>query len=139
VRDLEKAAASGPPLGRRQRANVGLVMLVSHALQVIVVAAGVGAFFVVFGAIAVGPEVRDSWIGSDGNALFGVDLFGEHVDVTEELLRVSGGIAALSGLYYAIAVLTDSTYREQFLDRMTGDLREEFRARAEYLQLRSRA
>jgi hypothetical protein len=111
-------------------------VLVSHALQVIVVAAGVGAFFVVFGALAVGPEVRESWIGSTGDSLFALDILGERVEVTAELLRVSGGIAAISGLYYAIAVLTDATYREQFLDRMGDEMQATFRARAEYLQLR---
>jgi hypothetical protein len=139
VRDLEESAAAGPPLDRRQRVNVGLVVLVSHALQVLVVALGVGAFFVVFGALAVGPEVRESWIGSTGDSLFALDVLGERVEVTAELLRVSGGIAAVSGLYYAIAVLTDATYREQFLDRMGAEMQATFRARAEYLKLRERA
>jgi hypothetical protein len=56
--------------------------------------------------------------------------------VTEELLRVSGGIAAFSGLYYAIAVLTDATYREEFLDELTEEMGDTFRARAEYLAAR---
>jgi hypothetical protein len=136
VRDLERAAAAGPPLDRRQRVNVGLVMLVSHALQVIVVALAVGAMFVVFGALAIGPEVRESWIGSTGDSLISLDVLGHDVDITEELLRVAGGIAAVSGLYYAIAVLTDAAYHEQFLDRLSTDMREVFRARAEYLGLR---
>lgn len=138
VRGLERSAPSGPPLDRRQRINVGLVVLITHALQVIVVALGVGAFFVVFGALAVGPEVRESWIGSTGDELFAVDVLGEPVAVTSELLRVSGGIAAVSGLYYAIAVLTDATYREQFLARMGAEMQETFSARVEYLELRER-
>ena len=136
VADLERAAPEGPALDRRQRLNVALVVLVSHALQVIVVAAGLGAMFVVFGALAIGPEVRESWIGSTGNALMTMDNLGERVEVTEELLRVSGGIAAVSGLYYAIAVLTESTYREQFLDRLSTKMCASFEARAEYLRLR---
>lgn len=138
VRGLEDAAPPGPPLGRRQRINVGLVVLITHALQVLVVALGLGAFFVVFGALAVGPEVRDSWLGTTGDSLLALDILGERVDVTAELLRVAGGIAALSALYYAIAVLTDATYREQFLDRMSGEMSATFRARAEYLELRER-
>jgi hypothetical protein len=46
---------------------------------------------------------------------------------------VAAMIAALSGLYYAIAVLTDSTYREEFLEEITTELRQTFAARAEYL------
>ena len=136
VAELERSAPAGPPLDRRQRLNVALVMLVSHTLQVLVVAAAVGAFFVAFGALSVGPDVREAWIGSEGNVLVTLGLLGETVQVTEELLRVAIGVAALSGLYYAIAVLTDATYREQFLDRLSGEMRDTFRARAEYLRLR---
>jgi hypothetical protein len=64
-------------------------------------------------------------------------LFGEPLQVTEALLRVSGGIAAFAGLYYAIAVLTDSTYREEFRDELTEEMADSFAARAEYLELRS--
>jgi hypothetical protein len=91
---------------------------------------------VAFGALTIGPGVRDLWIGDNGNVLLTLHFLGERVQITEELLRVSGGIAAVSGLYYAIAVLTDGTYREEFLDEITGEMRETFRARAEYLALR---
>ncbi|MEX2194946.1 MAG: hypothetical protein WD844_06645 [Thermoleophilaceae bacterium] len=140
VRELERdAGGGGPPLTRSQRVNVGLVMFVSQALQVLVVSAAVGGFFVAFGALAVGPEVRESWIGSAGDELVSLHLLGERLDITAELLRVSGGIAAFSGLYYAIAVLTDSTYREEFLEDLTEDMRATFRDRAAYLALRARA
>jgi hypothetical protein len=33
-------------------------------------------------------------------------------------------------------VLTDSTYREEFLEDIVGELRETFRLRTEYLRLR---
>jgi hypothetical protein len=131
--ELERDAVTGPPLATRERVNVGLVMLVSQALQVLVVSLAVGGFFVAFGALAVGPEVRDSWIGSEGNVLIELAFFGEHAQITEALLRVSGGIAAFSGLYYAIAVLTDSTYREEFLDELSEEMRSTFKARSEYL------
>ena len=42
---------------------------------------------------------------------------------------MSAAIAALSGLYYAIAVLTDATYREEFLEEITVEMRETFAAR----------
>jgi hypothetical protein len=137
VAALERSAPAGPPLGRRQRINVSLVILASHTLQVLVVAAAVGAFFVVFGALTVSAELRESWIGEAGNALLRLRLLGEEIQLTEELLRVAIGIAAISGLYYAIAVLTDATYREQFLDRLSAEMRDTFRARAEYLELRA--
>ncbi|MET0974031.1 MAG: DUF3866 family protein, partial [Thermoleophilaceae bacterium] len=136
VRELERdAGGDGPPLDRRQRVNVGLVMFVSQGLQVLVVSVAIGAFFVVFGALAVGADVREAWGVEEGAELLDFTLFGNPVQITEALLRVSGGIAAFSGLYYTIAVLTDSTYREEFLENVTGEMRETFRARAEYLAL----
>ena len=136
VSEIERSVGTGPPLRRRQLWNVGLVMFVSQGLQVLVVSLAVGGFFVAFGALTIGPEVRESWIGENGNVLLTLHFLGERVQITEELLRVSSGIAAVSGLYYAIAVLTDATYREEFLDEITSEMRETFRARAEYLGLR---
>lgn len=134
----QEVGGGGPTLSRAQRLNVGLVMFVSQALQVLVVSVAVGGFFVLFGTLAIGPEVRESWIGSPGDSVLGLTLLGERVDVTVELLRVSAGIAAFSGLYYAIAVLTDSTYREEFLDDLIGEMRVTFEQRTAYLALLAR-
>ena len=136
VARLEReAGAGGPPLSARQRVNVGLVMFTTQAVQVLVVSLAVGLFFVVFGALAIGPDVLEAWIGTTGDELLTVELFGEPATVTAELLRVSGAIAAFAGLYYAIAVLTDGTYREEFLEDLVGELRATFRARVDYLRL----
>lgn len=137
VRDLEGTGDLGIPLRPGQRVNVGLVLLISQGLQVFVVSVGVGLFFVAFGTLAVGPEVLGTWIGSSGHVLVQVHVFGHPASVTEELLRVSGGIAAFSGLYYAIAMLIDSTYRDEFLEEITREMRETFAARAEYIRLRN--
>jgi hypothetical protein len=56
--------------------------------------------------------------------------------ITEELLRVSGAIAAFTGLYFAISMLTDDVYRREFLGELTSEMRATFAARAEYLKLR---
>ncbi|MDP9135660.1 MAG: hypothetical protein M3N56_12645 [Actinomycetota bacterium] len=136
-REVVRLQGDGPPLSPRQRVNVGLVMFVSQALQVLVVSLAMAGFFVVFGALTIGPEVRESWIGSRGTSLGpSLELLGGRLTITEELLRVSGAIAAFGGVYYAIAVLTDSTYREEFLDDIVGELRETFALRADYLSLR---
>ena len=125
------------PLDGRQRRNVSIVLFVSEVVQVLAVTVLLGAFFVIFGAIAVTTDVREIWIGSPGNVLFSFDLFTQGVGITEELLRVAGALAAFSGLYFAVAMLTDSTFREEFLDELTAEMRESFRARREYLLLRA--
>lgn len=134
VQAIEDAVHAGPPLDRRQRLNVGLVMFVSQALQVLVVTLAIGLFFVAFGALAITDEVIKEWTGhaAPENLL---TVFGLSVSV--ELIHVSAAIAALSGLYYAIATLTDATYREEFLAEVTEEMRATFLARVEYLALRT--
>jgi len=131
VRALEQEVGADPPLTARQRFNVGLVMFVSQGLQVLVVAALVGAFFVAFGALAITPGVIEAWIGERPHAIAG------NPSTSVELLKVSSGLAAFSGLYYAIAVLSDATYRQEFLADLETSLRETFADRARYLQARA--
>jgi hypothetical protein len=136
VGQLEREAGAGPPLDSRQRLNVGLVLFISQALQVLVVAVAIGLFFAAFGTLAISPEVQQTWLGAAPDSLLDLHLVGGDQVISTELLRVSAAIAAFSGLYYAIAVLTDSTYREEFLSEVTEEMRTTFAARADYLALR---
>ncbi|MDO8213772.1 hypothetical protein [Conexibacter sp. CPCC 206217] len=136
----EDVLADGTPaLSRRQRTNVGLVLLISHGLQIVVVTLAIGAFFVAFGMIVIDRAVMEAWTGGAGDAIISTTILDVPLLLTYELLRVAGAIAALSGLYYAIAVLTDGAYREEFLDEITAQMRATFAARAEYLRLRAQA
>ena len=138
ARALEhEAKADDVPLRRRQRLNVGLVMFVSQAVQVLIVSLVVSLFFALFGTLAIDESVRESWIGSGGDVWFSFELFGTQLEVTRELLRVAIALGAFSGFYFAIAMLTDSTYREEFLDELSSEMRASFEARAEYLRLRA--
>jgi hypothetical protein len=135
----QEAGGDSPPLRGRQLLNVGLVMFVSQALQILLVSAMVGVFLTVFGVLAVDDEIRTQWLGDPGNELLALTLFGERLELTSELLRVSGGLAAFTGFYFSIAMFTDSTYRQEFLEELTGEMRRSFVERAEYLKLRERA
>lgn len=55
--------------------------------------------------------------------------------VTTGVLVFIGGLLVGFGLYYAIAVLTDATYRAQFLDRLNSELEATFNARRTYREL----
>jgi hypothetical protein len=134
--EVRRLEGDGPELTRRQRINVGLVLFVSQALQVLLVSAGVAAFFVILGGLAVSDEVRESWIGGNGNVLFSIPVLGNDVELTEELLRVAGGLAALSGLSYAVQMQTDDTYRRLFFDEVEREMRASFKARGEYVRAR---
>jgi hypothetical protein len=131
-----EVSADAPPLKRRQLFNVGLVMFVSQSVQVLLVSLMIGVFLTVFGVLAVDDSMRTQWLGDPGNVLFHFNLFHERLELTSELLRVALGLAAFSGFYFSIAIFTDSTYREEFLDELTSEMRTSFEERAEYLKLR---
>jgi hypothetical protein len=133
VRELERDVGVEPGLRRRQRFNVGLVMFVSQGLQVLVVSLLVGLFFVAFGALAITPHVVEEWINESPHAIAG------QAWLSVELIKVSGALAAFGGLYYAISVLTEETYRKEFLEDVETSLRETFDDRARYLALRAAA
>jgi hypothetical protein len=138
VRELEREAGNGSPeLDRRQRLNVGLVLFISQALVVLFVSLAIAAFFIALGVLIVDQDLLRSWIGHGGDVLVTVDVLGHRAVITQELLRVSGAIAAFTGLYFAISMLTDEVYRREFLDEITAEMRHSFRIRAEYLRLRA--
>ena len=84
------------------------------------------------------PSRSSGW-ASPASTLVSFSLGGTDFQLTTELLRVAGGLAAFSGFYFAVAMLTDSTYREEFLEELTDEMSASFKARAEYLRLRTSA
>ena len=138
-REVDRIADSvgdeAPPLTRAQRINVGLVLFVSQSLQVLLVTVAVGFFFALFGMIAISATLTHTWTGGAAEIIADWRFAGVDFTLSDQLLVVSGAVAVLSGLYYAIAVFTDGTYREEFLGEVTGEMRQTFAARAEYLSL----
>lgn len=134
-RIAESVGDDAPPLGRAQRVNVGLVLFVSQSLQVLLVTVAVGVFFAMFGMIALSAELMQNWTGAEIEVIAEWRFIGVDFTLSDQLLVVAGAVAVLSGLYYAIAVFTDGTYREEFLGEVTGEMRKTFAARADYLTL----
>jgi hypothetical protein len=115
--------------------NVALVIFIAQALQVAFVGLAIWAFFMIFGTLLVTGAIRADWIGSSGRELFTLAFLGEQLRVTRELVRTAAGVASFSALYYAVASAVDSTYRDEFVDQLTQQLRTTFEGRAEYLRL----
>jgi hypothetical protein len=137
ARSLEREVGQdSAPLSRRQLFNVELVMFVSQAVQVLFVSLMITLFLVVFGVLAIDDSLRTQWLGSPGHELFHFHMLGDRLELTSELVRVAVGLAAFSGFYFSISIFTDSTYREEFLDELTGEMRKSFEERTEYLRLR---
>jgi hypothetical protein len=144
VKDIEGTVdLAGQPLSKAQRVNLSLVILVSQALQILLVSSLVWLFFCAVGALLVDVNVVAQWTGKPADPVFTLDMFGggphQRIVVTEQLLRAAFGIAAFSGLYYSVAMLVDATYRDEFMSELTDQMRSTFTVRAHYLALRSGA
>ena len=116
-----------------QMVNLVLVLVVAQAVQVLLLALAVFAFFVVFGAVAIDDAVIESWIGKEPDyPLPGPDL------VSTQLTHVAIFLAAFSGLYFTVFALTDDVYRRQFFTRIMDELARAVGVRVVYRELRRR-
>ena len=126
-----------PELGRWSRLNVGMLLFVAQGIQVLLVAVLIAGFYVVFGMLTVREGTILQWTtageltGSDDWAAR-VPLLGNEVIFTRQLVLVAGFIGLVSGLQFAVQVVTDKTYRDEFAAEMTDELRQALAVRAVY-------
>ncbi len=126
-----------PALERVDLANMGLLMLVAQAARVVLVGAVVGLFYVGFGLMAIHSATLTQWLGTEElNVLARLRVLGHDLELTPELLAVSGFIAALSALQFAVSSVTDTAYREHFYDDLASELRSVLATRVLYLHLK---
>jgi hypothetical protein len=122
----EEAQVSG-----LQMVNLVLVLVIAQAVQVLLLAVAVFAFFMIFGTVAINDDVILSWTGqSEVHHVFGVDAF------REELVQVSVFLASFSGLYFTVYAITDELYRKEFFTVIMNELRRAVGARVVYRALR---
>lgn len=125
-----RAVPADVPLTRLQRLNLLLVLLVVQASQVLLLAAAVFAFFALFGAVAIRPEIVESWVGQPPQPIGWAAN-----PVSAELLKVAVFLAGFSGLYFTVYAVTDPTYREQFFTQVTTELEQAVCVHAVYAGL----
>lgn len=128
--DLDLSAYGDVPGWERR--NLILVLLVTQIAQVLLLSLSVFVFFMVFGGLVMNHVVQEAWTGGAVHALPYLD------NLTTELVQVSVFLAAFSGLYFTVGVVTDETYREQFFSEVLGELERAVGVRAAYLALRER-
>ena len=116
-----------------ERWNLILALLIVQAVQILLLAATVFVFFLVFGSLVMDEDVQLAWTGLDSlrNAP-GLP------NVSVQLVQVSIFLAGFSGLYLTVSTVTDETYREQFFSGVTRQLERAVGTRAVYLALRER-
>ncbi len=114
-----------------EKTNLLLVLIVTQALQVVLLAVSVFAFFVIFGSVIMTHGVQEAWTASTIHALPWA------TNLSIELLQVSVFLAAFSGLYFTVYAVTDETYRDQFFTEIKAELERAIGVRAVYLLARS--
>jgi hypothetical protein len=124
-----------PPLGKRARLNVALVLVFSQGVQIILVGLVVGLFYLLFGLVAVREPTLESWVGQDLDRIRETELFGTEILLTWDLVRVCLLVAAFSALQFTFSALTDETYRREFFEGILGEMRESLATRALYVEV----
>jgi hypothetical protein len=104
-----------------QKWNLVLVLLVSQAVQVLLLSVAVLVFFLVFGSVVMQDELVKVWLGKSA-----------YTSVADPLFKVSVFLAGFSGLYFTVYAVTDETYRQQFFTSVTRELERAVAVRAVY-------
>ncbi len=127
------------PLRRVDRLNIGVLLFMRQAVQVVLVALVIGIFYVIFGLFTVRRETIIQWTelteaSFQASVVYEAQIFGSPVALTWELLAVSGFIAGFSALQFAVSLITDTTYRDEFFADAADDVRNVLAVRALYLE-----
>lgn len=122
-----------PALSGRERGNLWLLVFVSQSFRLLVVSALIGAFFVGLGLLIIQPETVELWTAQDPEVLWKTTLFGIGLQITAELLRVSGFLAAFAVVYFSVYTTTESALREEFYEDIITEVRQNLAVRARYL------
>lgn len=120
------------PLSRRQWLNAGLVALLSLTLQVAFVSVVLGAFFVIFGVIAMDEALVRDWVGREPQVLLGIDDASGTV-LTLEHLKVALFLTTFSAFYFTVSIVTSPAYRAEFFEDVVRDLRQALAVRTVYV------
>lgn len=133
----DEPAPDTPPLMRRAEWNVNLLLFVAQGIQVLLVSLVITTFYVVFGLLTVREETLLQWttVGEltyERDWAVDIAIFGTDLILTRQLLLVALFIGMFSGLNFAVQVITDDTYREEFIADMTAEVRDALAVRAVY-------
>ncbi|WP_419863775.1 hypothetical protein [Candidatus Poriferisodalis sp.] len=133
----DSPAPDSPPLGRRARFNVSLLLFVAQSIQIALVAVIVTCFYVLFGVFTVRESTLLQWttlsqLTWEDSWMVSLPLWSGELLFSRQLVLVAAFIGLFSGLQFAVSVVLDSSYRSEFAEDMTDELREALAVRAVY-------
>ena len=126
-----------PRLTRRAELNLGLLLFVAQAIQILLVAVVITGFYLLFGLLTVREDTLLQWttvteLTSADDWARWFTVFGDELVFTRQLVFVSTFIGIMSGLQFTVQLVTDESYRLEFADDMTAEIREALAVRAVY-------
>ena len=139
LESVPKDLAARTPLTLGEQANVVAVMVVAQAIQVVLFTAGLFAFFLALGVIAIPDDVTVVWSGEEscpvGEPPCAGTWFGVHIPIPQTMVHTSLFVAVLSGLYFTVSTSVDPLYRERFFEPLIADVAVSLAGRDAYLVL----
>jgi hypothetical protein len=127
------------PLSLAEQVNVVAVMVVAQAIQVVFFTAGLFAFFLALGIIAIPDDVTVLWSAEEscpvGEPPCAGTWFGIHIPIPQTVVHTSLFVAVLSGLYFTVSTSVDPLYRQRFFDPLVSDVAVSLAGRDAYLEL----
>lgn len=123
-----------PTQQRRSRLNVGLLFFTAQSIQIAFVTLAIFVFYVMLGILIVSTDTIGLWTGDQSpGVVTEFTLWENDIVLTGALLRCSAFIAAVAGLQFTVSALTDKSYREEFVEENTAEMRKNLAVRAVYL------
>ena len=139
---LETEPDSQPPrtpLSLAEQVNVVAVMVVSQAIQVVFFTAGLFAFFLALGIVAIPDDVTVLWSAEEscpvGEPPCAGTWFGVHIPIPQTVVHTSLIVAVLSGLYFTVSTSVDPLYRQRFFDPLVSDVATSLAGRDAYREM----
>lgn len=117
---------------QREWANVLLVLLFRQGMQILAVTLTLGLFYLAMGTFVVDIPLQTDWVHGPARKLIDVTLWGRELALTEQVLKVTIFLTAFSGLFLTVQVFTDKTYRMEFTEELTKEMRDAFAVRLVY-------
>jgi len=116
-----------------QKVNLVTVLVVAQSVQVVLLSVAVFLFFIVFGVVAIQPDVIQGWLGPKHPLTYPP---GPEV-ASIQLIRVSTFLAGFSGFYFTVVAITDELYRREFFSVILAELQRAVAARVVYRRLKA--
>lgn len=130
------------PLSLAEQVNVVAVMVVSQAIQVVFFTAGLFAFLLALGVIAIPDDVSVLWSAEEsctvGQPPCAGTWFGIHIPIPQTVVHTSLFVAVLSGLYFTVSTSVDPLYRQRFFDPLVSDVATSLAGRDAYRELENK-